>query len=106
MKPTQDQIIDALDKLVTAAKFCDAEFASMHKCAVTNDEEWDLALGHAEEVLDQALTDPCLVCQTPTHVSEMMTVHEEECLDVGWQCFKCWQDKLIKNGDRYGKMPS
>jgi len=106
MKPTYDELIDALDKIVTACKLCDPKIATDWNNTVTTDEEWDLALGHAEKALSKALTDPCPVCQTPTHVSEMMTVYEEECLDVEWQCFKCWQEKLIKDGDRYGKMPS
>ena len=106
MKPTYDELVDVLDKLWTAAKLCDSKIADEWHTTVTTDKEWDLVLNVANKVLDQALTDPCPVCQKPTHVSEMMTVHEEECLDVDWQCFKCWQDKMIKDGDRYGKVRS
>lgn len=107
MKPIQDEtpaqtlqeeLIDALDNLVTAAKFCDAEYCKMMRYPVTSDEEWDLAVGNAEDVLFRALSSPCPRCQKAMHVAD---THRDD--ESGEEfCTDCDFERQLENARQWG----
>lgn len=50
------QLMDALSRCVAVMRCCDPAYCALHDEDPTDDEDWDDALGEAEELLDELET--------------------------------------------------